>query len=334
VIERNPMSELELLAERLGALRFAQGAGGNVSVKQGDDLWVKASGVRLAEVASTDGLARVDRSVALCALAGDTAAERALFSVRPRPSLETLFHALDGRVVAHTHALGVLLAACSESPERWGLPARIVPYALPGIDLALAAADARSREPDECALLLKSHGLVVYASTAERAAALTEEIDARCRTLAGELPSFETLLASYAAAPTEPFDGGLLRRLPSRVRRAEAKGRYLFPDAPVCAMEIEVASLDDALGTCREIVATLGRTVLAVDPSGSRALAGPTARGVEFGLEVVAAHDWVEDALLARGIPRYLPDDEPSRLIDMPSERYRIELASGKRTSC
>jgi hypothetical protein len=40
----------------------------------------------------------------------------------------------------------------------------------------------------------------------------------------------------------------------------------------------------------------------------------------------IAAHDWLEDALAPRGLARYLPDDEPAKILDLPSEQYRLRL--------
>ena len=42
--------------------------------------------------------------------------------------------------------------------------------------------------------------------------------------------------------------------------------------------------------------------------------------------EVALAHDYVEDALRARADAVYLPDDEPARVVGMPSEQYRLAL--------
>ncbi len=42
--------------------------------------------------------------------------------------------------------------------------------------------------------------------------------------------------------------------------------------------------------------------------------------------EVAAAHDWLEDALSARGQESYLAPDEPEKIVAMPSEQYRIRL--------
>ena len=90
---------------------LVQGAGGNVSWKEGDTLWVKASGTWLAEAAEKDIFVPVDLQHLR------TAIEKGDFSVTPkvlgdsvlRPSIETLLHALmPHRVVVHLHAIEIL----------------------------------------------------------------------------------------------------------------------------------------------------------------------------------------------------------------------------------
>jgi len=90
---------------------LVQGAGGNVSWKDGDTLWIKASGTWLAQAAEKDIFVPVDLAMLRDAIAGDD------FTVTPtvcgesmlRPSIETLLHALmPQRVVLHLHAVEVL----------------------------------------------------------------------------------------------------------------------------------------------------------------------------------------------------------------------------------
>jgi hypothetical protein len=47
-------------------------------------------------------------------------------------------------------------------------------------------------------------------------------------------------------------------------------------------------------------------------------------------VEVLAAHDWLEDVRAPRGLAEYLPEDAPARILDMPSEQYRIRLAAAQ----
>jgi len=90
---------------------LVQGAGGNVSWKDGDTLWVKASGAWLAEADKKDIFVPVDlKHLRVAIESGD-------FSVIPklcgestlRPSIETLLHALmPHRIVVHLHTIEIL----------------------------------------------------------------------------------------------------------------------------------------------------------------------------------------------------------------------------------
>jgi hypothetical protein len=74
----------------------------------------------------------------------------------------------------------------------------------------------------------------------------------------------------------------------------------------------------------------VGRAVVLVDARGTRALAAKSVEQVWQSAAVLAAHDWVEDALVPKGLAQYLPDDEPAGILDLPSEQYRIRLAAAR----
>jgi len=150
---------------------LVQGAGGNVSWKDGDTLWVKASGTWLAEAAEKDIFVPVDLPHLRRALAsGD-------FSVKPRiieesplkPSIETLLHALmRHRVVVHLHAIEVLahlVRADSEIGSLSDLDASIycvtVDYHKPGVELAEAVNSVLANSSNANVIFLKNHGVIV-----------------------------------------------------------------------------------------------------------------------------------------------------------------------------
>lgn len=315
--------ELAALANAFGGPRWAQGPGGNVSVKHDGTLFVKASGTRLATVADAGGHVAVDLADATRALEGDAEADARVFAARPRPSLETYFHALGAAVVAHTHPVSVLLAACAaRSPEPLGLP--VVPYERPGRGLALAV--ARTREAAAAAggaraVMLESHGLLVDAATADEAIAISHDVAERCRAWFGaDLASFDDLLARYLSRSVFTVEGGFARQLPPRAHL----DRYLFPDAVVYASVARVRRLD--VEKLPRAVAELGRAVVVVDDANARVAFAKTRSALDSCVEVCAAHDWVESVLGREGLPRYLADDEPAMILDLPSEKYRMRL--------
>jgi hypothetical protein len=100
----------------------------------------------------------------------------------------------------------------------------------------------------------------------------------------------------------------------------------LTPDAVVYASVSRVVGLDDAKPLAREALAAFGRPVVLVADDGRRVQCARNADELAQAREVALAHDYVEDALRARGDAIYLPDDEPARVVGMPSEQYRLAL--------
>ncbi|MDO8772568.1 MAG: class II aldolase/adducin family protein [Burkholderiaceae bacterium] len=150
---------------------LVQGAGGNVSWKDDDILWVKASGTWLAEAMEKDIFVPLDLPHLLNAL------DSGNFSVVPRlhgeslfrPSIETLLHALmPQRVVVHLHAIEVLahlvhdnFQADFQSLLDESTPWAVVDYYKPGAALAAAISAALIQKPMAKVIFLKNHGVVI-----------------------------------------------------------------------------------------------------------------------------------------------------------------------------
>lgn len=159
---------------------LVQGAGGNVSWKDGDVLWVKASGTWLADAGEQEIFVPVDLPPLWQALnAGDFGiAPRTLFlsATGLRPSIETLLHALMPQpVVVHLHAVDIL--ACLVREDAPALLTQLfddtyawtwVPYCKPGAALAEAVFAALASRSNIQVVFLQNHGVVLGgASTAE-----------------------------------------------------------------------------------------------------------------------------------------------------------------------
>jgi len=150
---------------------LVQGAGGNVSWKDEDTLWVKASGTWLGEAAEKNIFVPVDL------LHARNAIENGDFSVTPRlsevsdlrPSIETLLHALmPHRVVVHLHAIEILAHLVRDNCEsdfKSLLDATIqwaaVDYCKPGAPLATAVGEVLAQNPGIDVVFLKNHGVVI-----------------------------------------------------------------------------------------------------------------------------------------------------------------------------
>lgn len=149
---------------------LVQGAGGNVSWKDGDTLWVKASGTWLA-AASKEIFVPVDLQQLRVAIDGGH------FDVKPKaldgwslkPSIETLLHALmPQKVVVHLHAIEALAYLVRENCEELFQalltncpPWVVVDYYKPGAELASAVNSATAQDPAIKIVFLRNHGVVI-----------------------------------------------------------------------------------------------------------------------------------------------------------------------------
>ncbi|WGH79261.1 class II aldolase/adducin family protein [Jannaschia ovalis] len=198
------------LSARLGADPLqVQGPGGNTSIKDGDTMWIKASGTELAEAQSRDIFVAVDlpRARAEADGAGDGTCRAALKDADGtlRPSIETTFHAILGaRVVAHTHSVATLTHAISAAGRAAArekladMPVAFVPYAKPGLPLTREIA-ARATSATRV-IVLENHGLVCAGGAVETVSDLLAEVEARL-----DLPAAETAPPPTGPAP-EGFD--------------------------------------------------------------------------------------------------------------------------------
>ena len=172
--------------------RLVLHGGGNTSVKarardvtgaELDVLYVKGSGWDMGTI-EPPGLPAVQLDP-LLALAGIDALSdedmvnlqrrNLLDSKAPNPSVETLLHAwVPRRFIDHTHANAALVLTDQPHGEEicrevYGDRAAIVPYIMPGFDLAKAAKAAAEAHPGAEGLVLLKHGLFTFGDTAREA---------------------------------------------------------------------------------------------------------------------------------------------------------------------
>ncbi len=154
-----------------------------------------------------------------------------LDSAAPNPSVEALLHAfIPETFIDHTHSTAVL--ALADQPDAAELIARlygervaVVPYVMPGFDLARAAADAYDAHPGIEGLILLKHG--VFSFGVDRAREL------RADDFAGERGGGSHRLAAPAAAVADRRRPGRVGDLADPARPARRRGRTVDPDAPV-----------------------------------------------------------------------------------------------------
>lgn len=151
-------------------LHIVQGAGGNSSCKVADRLFVKASGMRLAEASDREIFVDVDLRDALAMADG---APSPTTAGPLRPSIETSLHAvMPHRFVAHFHSVDVLAFAVREDGEaalgslldglRWGW----IPYLKPGAAVACAVRALLARGRVDI-VVMGNHGVVIGGDSCE-----------------------------------------------------------------------------------------------------------------------------------------------------------------------
>lgn len=247
----------EALALRVYSTRLLGGdpalvlhGGGNTSVKLPPDpsgpdpeiLHVKGSGWDMATI-EPEGLPAVELAPLRALRARDALLDAEMVRAHrahlvdprsPTPSVETLLHAFLPHVyVDHTHANAVL--AVTNQPDAfartravWGDRIGIVPYVMPGFQLAKICADIYEQRPDVEGLILLGHGIFTFGFTAriayDRMIAL---VSAAEQAVAGPRPVGRRVGTRKHVASDVASLAPVLRGLVSRAIAPEQRGRPL-----------------------------------------------------------------------------------------------------------
>lgn len=329
---------LRRLSARIGNDPWlTQAAGGNTSIKDGDVLWIKASGTWLAHAAERDIMVPVSMPPLLATVADDKPeAEQAhLFTVANlngtglRPSIETTVHALlPQRVVIHVHCVDTIALAVRAEPLPVlnellkGLNWAHVPYCRPGLPLAKGIARHSAQRPD--VIVLGNHGLVVAAETVEAADAVLADAKVRLAQPSrnAPAPSLEALSDLAGGAYRLPASTEAHAVACDPVSLTAAAGGSLYPDhviflgiGAVVARDGEDANAVSArLGNQPVAILFPGRGVL------MRKAASPAADAMARCLADVTSRVPAEMPL------RYLTADENAALLNWDAEKYRQKL--------
>jgi ribulose-5-phosphate 4-epimerase/fuculose-1-phosphate aldolase len=228
---------------------WTQGAGGNVSFKADDRLWIKASGQRLDAVGGAQSMAalpvaalrqRLQHLTAAPASEAEVHYAEALAQLRDahagQPSMESGMHAvLPARCVAHFHALSGVLMGHHEAARPGvlaaffaprGVKAAYVPATLPGLQLACALMPHAAAE----VIVLGNHGVVLQGETPDALlAAWSGHEQAFCHAF-----GYPALAAYLAGTQTPPRTGAAPWRLyfPDTAVFADRLRALLHPAAP------------------------------------------------------------------------------------------------------
>lgn len=322
--------------------------GGNTSVKTtaidlyGDPvevLCVKGSGWDLAtiEPAGHPAVKRapLDKLRRLQALSDEDMVnaqrQNLMDSAAPNPSVETLLHAyLPHRFVDHTHS--VTVCALVDQPdaeavarEVWGDRVAVVPYIMPGFQLAKAAAEAFEANPEVEGLVLLKHGVFSFGATAresyERMISLVSEAE---RHVAARDAALEHVRIPAARETPPSIAADRLPRLRGALSRAAAEADASAPWLLYLRSGAEVRRLVDdprliklarrGVSTPDHVIRTKGWPVVLPDAHSADWLAGAETAIAAFAADYRAYFE--RHAVRAGGAKRML--DPLPRLCAIP----------------
>jgi rhamnose utilization protein RhaD (predicted bifunctional aldolase and dehydrogenase) len=181
MIPAGEMVELESLLQKVGEdFDLTQGLGGNISFKNDEAIWVKASGKRLSAYASEGFYYKVRRTPGhfVDDLPGQVG----------KPSIEVFMHAFsEQRYVIHLHsakavALGMLASKSKAAKTAANSFSALMPYARPGEDLRKLLSSELTND-FEGTVLLANHGVLHVGNTVSE----LEETIFRFEESAGEI---------------------------------------------------------------------------------------------------------------------------------------------------
>ncbi|MDR1390166.1 MAG: class II aldolase/adducin family protein [Treponema sp.] len=219
------LGEICALSNRYGRdSNYVIAGGGNTSYKNDDTLWIKGSGVSLAEI-TKDGFVAMDR--AKLAAVWDKA-KRGMYPDAPeaavlaemmaakkpgqedkRPSVETLLHdMLPFTYVVHTHPALINGMCCGKNGEKtaaslFGAGALWIPASDPGFVLAAAVQkklEGAQRIPS--ILLLQNHGIFAAANDSRGIDAIYRDVSAALAEKIIKTAAFGPPLTEYRESET------------------------------------------------------------------------------------------------------------------------------------
>jgi putative hydrolase of the HAD superfamily len=355
---------------------LVQAGGGNVSVKSGDreKMLIKTSGYRLSQVTHNDGYMEVDLQ-SLLNLLRDKDLDRLtpadaheLFLARvnaltgrdsKRPSLETSFHAVLGRVVLHTHPVYVNAFACMEGGKEvfegvTGRPPLWIPYSPPGYSLGRAIDKLYNSGEDlggsdTLEIVLENHGLIVSSADADLSIRRTEELIEIGKGYFGPLhqDAFETApISSDLLEVARKLEEAGQQRAQTRLVAQPARNKFLMRTAmeadlfltggPIAPDDVvyngprvfESHSVDEAVELISEIPQPLlTKTVIVLKNKGVMFM-GASPAAVDAMEESLLAHALIRMLIAGKGSVKGLSDDEISYLASMEAEKHRQKVAS------
>lgn len=238
-----PLDILKNYCSYLGSnINLVQGAGGNVSYKENEDMWIKASGTRLVDALEKNIFVHIDADRIKSDFYSDNIKDLSVYIKSTsdlRPSIETLMHAIiEKKFVVHLHPIDILYYAILSDGEKklnlilkdfnW----RWVEYVKPGLDLAKLIASKENFNASNI-FILANHGIIISGDTIEEIENLLHDVLYRCCRTMRSVDIFPNVpqLSIPGFSRTEDLDiAGLAF---DEVSLKFLNKKYLYPDQVV-----------------------------------------------------------------------------------------------------
>lgn len=188
MINKVPDSLIELCTVLGTDINLVQGAGGNISLKQDNDFWIKASGTWLADARKSSIFVQLGLNEVLDAYntGSNDFTDCIINNNGLRPSIETSLHAImPQKIVVHVHSINSLSWVVRKAGKKLvterlkGLSWAWVDYIRPGLPLSQLVQSIQKGKPKIDILMMANHGLVVAADTVAEVRTLLNEVDQR-----------------------------------------------------------------------------------------------------------------------------------------------------------
>jgi len=331
------VAELSQFSAFIGRdIELVQGAGGNTSIKDGNTLWVKASGAWLADSINRNIFLPLDlgRIHSTIDAGGEDFSGCMVGITSERPSIETSLHALmPHRVVVHTHSVNALAWAVRTAGREQianrlgGIDWLWIDYARPGLALAQAVRAAQVAKPDSQVLVLANHGLVIGADSVTDSRNLLEMVEKRLHVparvwSAPRKQDLDDLLVPDARLPECTETHALAR---DTIGKTIAASGALYPDHAVfLGTSIPSFELTGTTESESLVCATLGEPPYCAIIRGGGVILGPKcSKAAEAMLACCALLSLrLDDSITLQ----YLPYDEVTALASWDMEKHRMLL--------
>lgn len=182
------LSQINLLSALLGSNPLlTQGAGGNISLKEGERLWIKASGLWLSQAMKKNIFLSLPLpSVLERVKAGiESLSDLVYGETSLLPSIETPIHAiLPQKLVVHLHMIDAIIHSILPDghahlvKKLHGLSWIMVPYIKPGLSLSHYLSEQVSSTKTNI-FLLQNHGIILTGDSHQHIISLLNEITKR-----------------------------------------------------------------------------------------------------------------------------------------------------------